>query len=139
MAGWQTQYVQYQVNGTTLATAQSVTATGTVGSTLTVGRCRFDINWTISGYTGGDAFDLIIFTVQANTTAAPNTWTTQEIGNLVLGDATGRGSALTSLTNAITSHVNQNDNQVRIYAYLTGSAVSATVTATLYPLSSHAA
>ncbi len=138
MAAWQTQVVQFGVDSTALATAQAVTANGVVGSALTVGRCRFDINWTITGYTGGDAFDLIIFVVQANTIAAPNTWSTQEIGNLVIGDATGRGGeALTSLSNAVTSHLNQNDNQVRVYAYLAGSAVSATVTAILKPLSSN--
>ncbi len=139
MAAWQTQYVQYQVGGSAFATAAAVTADGAVGSALTVGRCRFDINWTVTGYNGGVAFDSITFVVQANTLAAPSTWSTQEIGNLVIGDATGRGDALTSLSGAVTSHLNQNDNQVRIYAYVNGSAVSATVTATLYPLSSHTA
>lgn len=134
MAGWQTQKPQYGVdNSTPLATAVAVTATGTVGSAVTVGRCSFDIDFTVSGYSGGVAFDQILLVVQANTLAAPNTWSTQEIGNLCIGDATARGDALTSVTNAIVGCTNQNDNQVRIYAYVTGSAVGATVTAKLIP------
>ncbi|HUX59528.1 MAG TPA: hypothetical protein VMV77_21320 [Bacteroidales bacterium] len=133
MAGWQTQRVQFGCDGAALATAEVVTATGTVGDSLYVGRCDFDVDFTVSGYSGGDAFDQVLLVVQCNTLALPDTWTTQEVGNLCLGDATARGSALTSVTNAVVGCKNQGDNQVRLYAYLTGSAVTATVTAKLYP------
>jgi len=131
---WQTQYISFQCDGESLASAVSVNTDGTVGSAVETGRGSFDIDFTVSGYSGGTGFDSILIVVQSNSQAAATTWT--EIGNVVIGDADGRGTSLTSLTNAIVGVTNQSDYQIRLYAYVNGSATAATVTAKIYPRSS---
>jgi len=135
MAKWQTQQIPFGCSATALATAVVVTTTGIVGAAVAVGKCDFWIDFTVADYSGGPHhFDQILLVVQANTLAAPTSWTDHEIVNLCIGDATARGSALTSVTNALIGCKNEFDNQIRLYAYVTGSALSATVTANIKPM-----
>ena len=130
---WQTQYVQWGNDGTALATSASVTADGVVGSAVDLGRGRYDMQVTVTSMTTGDGFDSAVIIFQANKASATTTWT--EIGNVVLGDATGRGAALTNLTNAIVPVKNEDDYQVRAYCYINGSTTALSgVTIKAYPL-----
>lgn len=132
---WQTQTpIWSTVDGTvSLASSQSVTASGTIGSAVTVGRGGFWVEFTVSGYVGESAFDTINLEIEANSLAATTTWT--KIGGICLGDATALGVALTSLTNAMVGCYNFSDNQIRLHAYVNGSAVECTVTCNLHPMS----
>lgn len=130
---WQTQKVPFGNDGESLATAVSVTSDGVVGGAVTVGRGQYFVDFTVASYVGGTSFDNMLIIIQANSINADSTW--YEVGNILLGDATGRGTALTSVTNAVVGILNQSDSEVRLYAYINGSAVSATVTAKIYPAS----
>lgn len=131
---WQTQEANYQNDSTALASAVAVAADGVVGAAIDLGKGRYDVEFTVADYVGGGYADDLMLIVQANTAAATSTWA--EIGNLCIGDADGRGVALTSVTGGIVPVINQADYQVRLYAYLNGSAVSATVTAKIRPVAS---
>ena len=128
---WQTQKLNWGCDGTAMSAATAFTADGVVGSAINVGRGAFDIAITVASYLGGTVFDSVNVVIQANTLAATTTWT--EIGNLVIGDAAGRGVALTSAAPAIVGVINQGDNQIRAYCYLNGSAASVTLTVKAYP------
>ena len=134
MANWQTQYIGWQADGEALATSVTLSADGVIGAAVTTGRGRFDINFSSAALTDtGVGFDIGLIIVQANTVASTSVWA--EIGNLVLGDATGRGDALTTVTNAVISVINQDDNQIRLYGYVQGSTTIMTCSAKIYPAS----
>jgi hypothetical protein len=134
---WQTQKVPFPIDGTALASAVAVSSDAVVGSAVETGKGLFAIEFTVASYVAGTGFDTLVIIVQANTRAATTTWV--EIGNLVLGDATGRGTELLAVTSAIVPVLNNADYQIRVYAYINGSTVSATVTATVYPFETRAA
>ena len=129
---WQTQRIQWGNDGVALASSAALSGDGAIGSAVAVGRGRFDINFSSASLTDtGVGFDIGLIIVQANKLSNTGVW--YEIGNLVLGDATGRGTALTSVTNAVISVVNQLDYQVRLYGYCQGSTTIMTVSAKIYP------
>ena len=64
----------------------------------------------------------------------PDSATWEDIGEVTVGDATAIGGARTSLSSAVIPVLNMADYQIRLYSYTQGSAVSATVTADVYPL-----
>lgn len=129
---WQNQQIPWRNDGIALATAQTLTADGVAGAAIFVGRGAFDIAFTASiTVEAGTDFDICLLIVQANTLAATTTWL--EIGNLCLGDALGRGVALTTVTRAVIGVTNDGDNQIRLFAYLQGSVLTATITAIAYP------
>jgi hypothetical protein len=128
---WQTQDIPWGNDGTAFASAETMTSDGVAGSTLELGRGDFDIVITSALTDTGVGFDIGLIIVQANTAAATTTWT--EIGNLCLGDATGRGTALTTVTSAVVPVKNCGDYQVRLYCYMQGSTTIMTITAKAYP------
>ena len=129
---WQTQNVQWGNDGIALVTAEAQSGDGILGSAVEVGRGDFDVVFSSAALSDtGVGFDIGLIIVQANTLAATTTWA--EIGNLCLGDATGRGTALTSVTNAIVPVKNCGDYQVRLYGYCQGSTTIMTVTAKIHP------
>jgi len=128
---WQTQKVPYGNDGTSLASAVAVTSDGTVGSAVEVGTGDFWADFTIASYSGGTGFDSVVVEVQANTSAATSTWST--IGAFIVGDATGIGVDRTSAANNVIGCRNEGNYQVRLYAYVNGSATTATVTCKIYP------
>lgn len=127
---WQTQLIPWGNDGVALATAATITADGVVGSAIVVGRGDYDIaiTATLDHRTNWDVGLLI---VQANTLAASTTWV--EIGNLCLGDVSGTGRLLVSVTNIVLPVKNCGDHQIRLYGYIQGSALGMTVTAACHP------
>jgi hypothetical protein len=131
MATWQTQVVPWHNGGTALQAAATIT-TDTASTAVVIGNGRFDVVIDVDALTLGTGGDLIVFDIEANSLAATSTW--YSIGNLVLGDATSRGQAMTATGEYKISVDNQSDYQIRVYAYLTGSASSLTYSAYAYPI-----
>ena len=135
--GIQTRFQMPWVNLAPLsvASAEAVSASGVVGSTVIAGNGAFNGVLTVSGYTGGSSFDAIRLVMEANTNDAQSTWS-EMVGDIIIGDTLGRGSALTSVTGICWPMFNTGDYQVRLRAYLLGSAAAATITLDLYPKAS---
>ena len=131
MATWQTQVVPWHNGGTALQAAATIT-TDTASTAVVIGNGRFDVVIDVDALTLGTGGDLIVFDIEANSLAATSTW--KSIGNLVLGDATARGQAMTATGDYKISVDNQSDYQIRLYVYLTGSASSLTYSAYAYPI-----
>jgi hypothetical protein len=128
---WQTQEISWENDGTSLAAADQITTDGILGSAVEVGRGDFDLAISASLDDTGVGFDVGLIIIQANTLAAKTTWT--EIGNLCLGDATGRGTSLLTVTDAVIGCKNCGDYQIRAYGYMQGSTTIMTATVKAYP------
>jgi len=121
----------YKGMGAKALQASTTITTSTATTAVFVGKGRLDIEIDVTAFSKGTGFDTVNFLVQANTSSASTTWV--EIGQLVIGDATGLGSAF-DVDNYVISVNNLQDNQIRIYAYVNGSAASVTYSANAYPL-----
>jgi len=120
------------VGGKVLSASGQVTSS-TEGAGVFVGRGLFMCELTVTSILLGSGFDTINFMIERNTMRATGQWT--NIGQLVLGDATGIGVALG--IDVYTFPIwNDGDNQVRVYTYVNGSASAVTWSAKLYPLRS---
>jgi len=126
--------IPFRTMGAKALQASTSITSSTATTAVFVGKGLFAITIDVTALSlGGAAFDTVNFLVQRNTLAATTTW--QEIGMLVVGDATGLGAALGVDTYTIFVN-NTGDNQVRIYAYVNGSTVSVTYSADIYPVRS---
>jgi len=133
---WQTQSeIWGSDQSISVCSSASATTSSTLGTASDVGRGVYVADLTVTSISTGTGFDVINLIFQANTSAATSTYV--EIANVCMGDATGRGAALTSLSNAQVLMANDGDNDIRLYAYLLGSASAISgVTCYLRPLSS---
>jgi hypothetical protein len=132
MAYIQNVQVPFPNDGTVLVASNSIT-TDTQTTAVEVDRGRYDIVYTVTGFTTGTAYDVCTIFVEANTAAAPTVWK-QIPGALVLGDASGVGPNLTATGTFKVSIDNPYDYQIRLNVQLTGSAKNLTYAAKLYPL-----
>jgi hypothetical protein len=115
---------------TTLVESKTIT-TSTTETAVFVGKGLMAVQINVSALTLGTGFDTVNFLIQRNTVAAPTTWV--EIGQRVFGDATGLGVAM-GADNVMDIVNNDGDNQIRINAYVSGSATSVTYSATVAPV-----
>lgn len=126
--------IPFRTMGSKALQASTTITSSTATTAVFCGKGLFAIEIDVTALSlGGAAFDTVNFLIQANTLAATTTW--QEIGMLVVGDATGLGAALGVDTYMIFVN-NCSDNQIRIYAYVNGSTVSVTYAAEITPVRS---
>jgi len=123
----------WNVNGETVLQASTTITTSTNSTGVFVGRGLMAVKIDVTALELGDGFDSVCFYVEANSSAASTTW--EQIGVIVAGDVTGIGVAQGVDTYQVIVN-NVQDNQVRIGAYVLGSAASVTYSASVTPIRS---
>jgi hypothetical protein len=114
-----------------VASKQISTSTAEAG--VFVGKGLMMIKLSVTALTLGSGYDVVNFLIQRNTAAATSTW--EEIGQVCVGDVAGLGVAQGADVYTFVVN-NTGDYQIRVNAYLAGSAVNVTYSAQAYPLRS---